>query len=99
VPYRIDISPAAESHLRVLTARRQRVLFDAIEAQLPHQPTAETRNRKMLRPNPIAEWELRVGDLRVYYDVEEAPEQVVRVRAVGVKNRDEVRIAGRIVKL
>ncbi len=47
-----------------------------------------------MRPNPIAPWELRVGRLRVYYEVQEEPDPVVRVLAVGVKDRNVVRIAG-----
>ena len=34
-----------------------------------------------MRPNPIAPWELRIGNLRVYHDIEEAPEPVVLVQA------------------
>lgn len=44
-----------------------------------------------MRPNPIAPWELRIGDLRVYYEVD-AVEDVVRVLAVGIKERNLVRI-------
>ncbi len=47
-----------------------------------------------MRPNPIAPWELRVGHLRVYYEVQEEQDPVVRVLAVGVKDRNVVRIAG-----
>ena len=64
-----------------------------------HQPTVETRNRKPMRPNPLAPWELRIGKLRVYYDVEEEPEGAVYVRAVGVKERNRVRIAGEVFEL
>ncbi len=56
-------------------------MVDAVEEQLAHQPTMEKRNSKPLRPNPVAHWELRVGDLRVYYDIEDEPEPVVHVRA------------------
>jgi mRNA-degrading endonuclease RelE of RelBE toxin-antitoxin system len=52
-----------------------------------------------MRPNPLAPWELRSGDLRVYYDVEEEPEAVVYVNAVGVKERNQVYIAGEVYKL
>lgn len=52
-----------------------------------------------MRPNPIAPWELRVGDLRVYYDVEHSPEATVEVFAVGVKERNRVRIGGEVVEL
>ena len=91
---RIDYSPDAVDHLRALPVREQRNLVDAVDEQLADQPTVETRNRKPMRPNPIAPWELRVGHLRVYYEVQEEPDPVVRVLAVGVKDRNGVRIAG-----
>lgn len=52
-----------------------------------------------MRPNPLAPWELRVGNLRVYHDIEEEPEAVVFVRAVGVKQRNQVRIGGEAIEL
>jgi len=52
-----------------------------------------------MRPNPLAPWELRIGNLRVYYDVEEEPESVVFVRAVGVKQRNRVRIGREVIEL
>lgn len=52
-----------------------------------------------MRPNPVAPWELRIGNLRVYYDVEEEPDPKVIVLAVGVKERDKVRIGREIVEL
>lgn len=52
-----------------------------------------------MRPNPVAPWELRIDSLRVYYDVEEEPEQVVKVRAVGIKIRNQVRIGGEVIEL
>jgi mRNA-degrading endonuclease RelE of RelBE toxin-antitoxin system len=85
--------------LRYLTARQQAIVLDAVDDQLIYQPTVETKNRKLMRPNPIAPWELRIGDLRVYYDVEEEPEAVVYINAVGVKERNQVYIAGEIYEL
>jgi mRNA-degrading endonuclease RelE of RelBE toxin-antitoxin system len=65
----------------------RRRLLDRIEEQLRHQPTAETRNKKQL-PGLIPPWEheppvweLRIGENRVFYDVNEA-ECCVIVRAV-----------------
>jgi hypothetical protein len=52
-----------------------------------------------MRPNPVAPWELRIGNLRVYYDVQDAPEAVVSVLAVGVKERNQVRIGNEVVEL
>jgi len=66
---------------------------------LTHQPTVETRNRKQLRPNPIAPWELRIGDLRVYYYVRELPDPLVLIRAIGIKVHNQLRIGGEEVQL
>ena len=99
MPYQIEYSPDAEDHLRGLTARQQAIVLDTVDEQLECQPTVETRNRKPMRPNPIAPWELRIGNLRVYYDVEEEPEPVVYIRAVGVKERNRVRIGKEVIEL
>lgn len=97
--FEVRYSPAAEDHMAALTARQQSMVFDAVEKQLVHQPGVETRNRKPMRPNPVAPWELRIGDLRVYYDFELEPEPLVVVAAIGVKTRNRVRIAGEEVDL
>jgi len=97
--YRIDYSPAIDEHLRVLTARQRAVVFDGVDEQLEHEPGVETRNRKPMRPNPLAPWELRIEELRVYYEIEELPEQVVTIVAVGVKDRNRVLIGGKEIKL
>jgi hypothetical protein len=39
-------------------------------SRLEHQPDATTRAIKRLRPNPLAEFELRSGDLRALYNIE-----------------------------
>ena len=99
MPYIIDYSPEAEDHLRWLTTRQQRTVVDNVERRLLHEPTVETKNRKPMRPNPVAPWELRLGTLRVYYDVEEQPEQRVIIVAVGVKEGNRVRIGGKVIEL
>jgi mRNA-degrading endonuclease RelE of RelBE toxin-antitoxin system len=99
LPYSIEYSPNAEDHLRFLTARQQAIVLDTVDEQLAHQPTVETRNRKPMRPNPLAPWELRIGALRVYYDVEDAPQPKVYIRAVEIKERNRIRIAGEIIAL
>lgn len=99
MPYRIEYSPDAEEHLRLLTARQQKIVLDTVDEQLTYQPAVETRNRKPMRPNPVAPWELRIGDLRVYYDVEDAPETVAYVRAIGIKERNRVRIGKEVIEL
>jgi mRNA-degrading endonuclease RelE of RelBE toxin-antitoxin system len=98
LPYRIAFSRNSLSHLRVFTAREQRIIASAIAEQLSNEPTVPTRNRKEMRPNLIAVWELRIGDFRVYYDVDEE-ESIVDIRAVGIKEGNQVRIGGEIVEL
>ena len=97
--YRIEYSPETDQHLRVLTARQRSMVFDAVDEQLAHQPTVETRNRKPMRPNPLAPWELRIGEIRVYYDVEEEPEKLVVILAIGIKDRSRIIIGGEEVEL
>ncbi len=74
-------------------------MLDTVDEQLTHASAVETRNRKPMRPNPLAPWELRIGDLRVYYDVEEGDEPVVHIRAVGIKEHNVVRIGGKEMQL
>jgi len=97
--YQIEYSPDAEDHLRGLTARQRAIVLDNVDDQLTYQPGVETRNRKPMRPNPIAPWELRIGDLRVYYDFSEEPKRIVYVRAIGIKDRNIVRIGGEEIQL
>jgi mRNA-degrading endonuclease RelE of RelBE toxin-antitoxin system len=97
--YRIDYSPEAVDHLAGLTARQRGTVLDVVIRQLSHEPARATRNRKVLRANPIAPFELRIGLLRVYYELLEDPERVVVVKAVGIKERDRVRIGGEEVEL
>ena len=97
--YRIDYSPATDEHLRVLTARQRAMVFDGVDEQLEHEPGVETRNRKPMRPNPLAPWELRIEELRVYYEIEKMPKQAVTIVAVGVKDRNRVLIGGKEIIL
>lgn len=95
----IEYSPDTLDHFRALTARQRATVLEAVDSQLMHEPTVETRNRKPMRPNPLAPWELRIGDLRVYYDVEETPEPKVLIRAIGIKERNRVRIGRKEIEL
>lgn len=97
--YRIEYDPDAEDHLAALSARDEAMVLDSVVRQLKHQPTTVSRNRKPMRANPLAPWELRIGPLRVYYDVQEEPEKVVTIRAVGIKERDRVKVGGKEIEL
>ena len=97
--YRIEYSPEAEEHLRALTAAQRATVLNGVERHLTDRPLVATTNRKPMRPNPVAPWELRLGTLRVYFDAENEPVQVVRIRAVGIKRGNRVIIGGRTVEL
>ena|SRR5437764_7174306 len=98
MPYRLDISPDAESHLIPLRKFDQTRIVNAMETQLTHEPLKPSRNRTPMRSNLIATWELRVANFRVYYDVNE-PEQMVLIRAIGIKQHGSVSIGGEEVDL
>ena len=53
----------------------------------------------VVHPACLYNWELRIGVLRVYYDVEETPEPVTFIRAIGVKRRNRVRIGRTEIEL
>jgi mRNA-degrading endonuclease RelE of RelBE toxin-antitoxin system len=70
MPFKITITDDADRQLRSLPVRDQRILEAAVLSRLEHQPTTLTKAIKRLRPNPLAEFELRAGDLRALYNVE-----------------------------
>jgi len=97
--FTIRFADVVVQHLDHLRAVDRATVLDAIESQLTHEPLVETRHRKPLRPNPLAPWELRVGALRVFYEVVPSAASVVRVLAVGRKARNVLRVGGREIRL
>jgi mRNA-degrading endonuclease RelE of RelBE toxin-antitoxin system len=89
----IRFSEDAGRHLKAFSAGDRRTVVQAIEEQLTHQPTVATRNRKQLRMNPLATWELRVQEFRVLYNVDEDIVTVFIV-AVAVKEGNSFIIEG-----
>jgi mRNA-degrading endonuclease RelE of RelBE toxin-antitoxin system len=83
IKYSADV---ADDLARVRPDHRSRIL-DRIEVQLKRQPGRQSRNRKILvglappwrQVEPI--WELRIGEYRVFYDVDEKTLAVV-IRAI-----------------
>ena len=99
IRFEIEYSPDTVEHIRALRPGQRSVLFGAVDRHLQNEPDRETRNRKPMRPNPLAPWELRVGSLRVYYDIEMEPEPRVLIRAVGVKVGNRVLIGREAMRL
>lgn len=89
---------AAEQDLRGLRAYEVRRILDEVDDQLTRDPTSRSRRRKLLeslvppwnKVRPV--WQLRVGDLRVFYDVDEVRREVVvrAIRRKGSKTTEEV---------
>ncbi len=88
--FTIEITDFAYDELQAIKPYYRKQIIDAIHRQLTHEPTVETKNRKVLagvlvtfeHKTPVRE--LRVGDYRVYYDVSEESTTVM-VRAIRLK--------------
>lgn len=74
------------------------MLIDEVELHLKEQPDQSSKRRKLLRKTPLATWELRVGELRVFYDIN-AEENAVEIVAVGVKEHNRLSIGGEEIEL
>ncbi len=83
----VDYASGVAQDLAGLRAFERARVLDQIEEQLAEQPTQETRNKKLLpglKPpwdHELPVWELRVGEYRVFYDVNDTERQVT-VRAI-----------------
>ena len=86
-------------HLRALPKASQVLVVDQVDEQLVHAPMLPTRKRKVLRPNPIAPWELRLGDIRVFYEVQEEPALMVVIKAIGIKRHNDLWIGQEQIEL
>ena len=64
------MAPEAVEDLRRLRAHVRSVVRDAIEMHLRHEPERESQSRiKRLKGLSRPQYRLRVGDIRVFYDV------------------------------
>ncbi len=53
--YEIEYNPEARDDLKSFRKFEQKHILDEVDAQLQYEPNVETRNRKTLRPNEVAE--------------------------------------------
>ena len=85
--YEICFAAGVVEDLKKLRAGERRRILDDIQPKLSHEPGRPTKHIKQLRNlvppfetvPPI--WQLRTGDYRVFYDVDEAGRRII-VRAV-----------------
>jgi len=92
--FEIEFTNRADEHLAALTARQRSIVLAGIEEHLRYEADVERRKRKLMQPNRLATWELRVQNLRVYYKLLLEPDRRVVIEAIGVKVRDQVYIGG-----
>src|SRR5262245_66512210 len=83
--FEIVLAPAAVQAYRALHARQRAELRDALETHLRYQPRRVSRSRiKRLRGLSQPQFRLRVGGLRVFYDV---TNEAVEVLALVTKDQ------------
>lgn len=90
----VIISDSAESHLLWFKAREQQIIKSGVR-KLITQPTTLSKALKRLRANPVAEYELRVREYRVLYNVDEA-RKVVDVLVIGRKRGNALVVEGKV---
>jgi mRNA-degrading endonuclease RelE of RelBE toxin-antitoxin system len=91
--YEIGFTPEAVQDLRYFKKFEQNIIIDAIQTQLPYEPATETRNRFRRNPPDIAEWELRIGVFRVFYNVDNLV-QIVSIERIAEKPNNTVFFRG-----
>ena len=85
--FSIRFEEQAVREMDLLRAFERVRILEEVEAHLSREPLKESRRKKVLhglvppwdQAGPL--WQLRVGDLRVFYDVDE-PNRTVIVRAI-----------------
>jgi mRNA-degrading endonuclease RelE of RelBE toxin-antitoxin system len=95
--YEIRLGEDAQGDLRRMPVHVQRRIVATMRAELKHRPTSGQPPRKLLAPDadsgivtsaPV--WQLRVGDYRVFYDVDEV-RRVVTAQRIARKGRKTTR--------
>jgi mRNA-degrading endonuclease RelE of RelBE toxin-antitoxin system len=92
--YDIDYTQEALEDLQWFRKHEQNIIVDGIDQQLRNEPTSETRNRKRMQVNAYAEWELRIGDVRVLYNVD-TQVRIVEIQRIGEKRGNTFFFRGR----
>jgi mRNA interferase RelE/StbE len=82
MPFAIVLAPEAVEDIRRLTANVRATVRTALEVHLRHQPVKASRSRiKRLRGLRRPQYRLRIGEVRVFYDVSGTTVQVLAIVA------------------
>lgn len=87
-------SPDAVRQLTKLRTYDQRLVLDGVQRHLVHaRPTETSRNKfRLRRESQWADFELRLGDIRVFYRVDQS--NLVTITLIGVKKGNALIIEG-----
>jgi len=92
--WRVALKESVIEDLRWFGKKNGRILLDEAERELARNPLSATRNMKTLRPNFVAQRELRLlGKYRVLFDVDERAREVTIV-LVGEKRGETLVVRG-----
>jgi mRNA-degrading endonuclease RelE of RelBE toxin-antitoxin system len=93
--WKVEIKEAAINHLGFFGQKTGRKILQTALELLERDPLAETKNMKSLRPNPVAQRELRLfGKYRVLFSVE-VEDGLVTIILVGEKRGNRLIVLGR----
>jgi mRNA-degrading endonuclease RelE of RelBE toxin-antitoxin system len=82
MPFEIVLAPEAVEDFRRLRANVRADLRAALETHLRHEPKKVSRSRiKRLRGLRQPQYRLRVGDIRIFYDVTGTTVQILAIVA------------------
>jgi len=82
--FEIKFTDEAVDDLQCFNKWEQKQIVMALETRLRLRPAVESTDIKRLNPKGAAEWEIRVGAARVFYDVN-VRNSTVKIEAVGKK--------------
>src|ERR1700727_1437238 len=82
MPFEIALAPEAVEDFRKLKAKIRAEVRAALETHLRHEPKKVSRSRiKRLRGLRRPQYRVRVGDVRVFYDVSGATVEILAIVA------------------
>lgn len=78
--YEIVLAPQAAKAYRTLSAYRRAEVRDALERHLRHEPARTSKSRiKRLRGFSRPQYRLRVGEVRIYYDIADETVEILAI--------------------
>jgi len=90
----VQVKEMAVQHLRAFGKKTGRKVLEKALEHLERDPLAETKSLKTLRPNPVAQRELRLfGKYRVLFSVNEE-DQTATIILVGEKVGNRLLVLG-----